>query len=1411
MLTMLPTMIMALATGTISFVLFSGNSGGARVVLTAVPMMLMAGMMMGIQRYTYRQALKNHGREVERINANYKAHLLEVEEQLLQHATEQRRILREESPLMNELIRRVTTRAKTLWERQPFDNDFLAVRIGTGALPICVKIRAPEWDGEDKRVEAALALVEKYRFVDQLPLTTNLKHLGTVGIRGQRPSEALYLTFAMVANIVTHHSPDEMNLYLFSRRPDAQDVWGWLRWLPHTNALDGGRAGQARLSFIPETDESILIELSQMLRHRADKKDRRAMEADVVYGRPEPHVVIVFDHVSHLQGHAVMNMLLAHDPARDATLLRASAIFVETPIPPQINAMIQVNGGQVEYRETWAPDANPVHHLGQTELATPKQMEQLARSMAPLCTEESYAGGGGLPGSVRLVELLGANQPTEINLDHLYGPTYDPRKVLSFPVGLNVDLKPLMVHLRETGLAGYGSHAMLAGMTGTGKSVLLQAMVLSMALTNPPAYLNFVLADFKGGASELAKIKELPHVVGFVTDLNQAMVERFRLSLESEVFRRKTLFESAKENWGQPVANIRTYNKLRPEAPLPHLVILLDEFAHGLNINPNFRQTMDMIAAQGRALGMHLVLSTQRAADFDNKIRPNIDIRMSLRVASKEDSKTMFNRDEAYTSLTRPGQAYVQVGDNELFEMFQAARADLPYSPTGTISVDQLDEFAIYRVALDGRRQLLYKNEAKKRHDAGDGVTISEAEVLVTHIREYCAGHYPPARIICLPPLPGASEIPLIRLLQGHSAVYRAWQGTGWAGEEQPQQRLTVPLGMLDLPAQQDQQLFVLDLNDADGNFMVVGPAGSGKSLFLRSLVLGLAATHSPDDLHFYILSGGPALAAFEELPHCGALIRSTEAERVNRLLSFLRREINHRRRLMRESRVDNMAALRKAQPELPLPALVVIFEDFAGFKAGFEEAMGEVQGLSADGLTADIHVVLATVALNHVHPRIQTNFQNRLALGLKSPIEYQEVLNKRREVLDDIKGRGYINIKPQEVLECQIAAPLLELDSARPENVHLREIVQAMNQAWKGNRPAPVEKLKKHIPLAELWQRFPLAVLRPHELSTAPLAQDYDELGPVVIDLGQLETFSLVLGPAGSGKTDFLITLCLATAANLPPERIGIAIFALKQPGNDLRLLRGLPHVQYAGNRPQAQQVLKELVATLQEKAQERRLMEDEWAGGTRDLARAKHTLILIDDFQQFVRASDEFPRLLDQCAEYGRDLGINLVFADAANTLGLMRQQQQFYGFQSLQSALRFGAGVTFALDQATQQLLNIQLPGHLLRAYEVDIGRGRAFFAYQRKFLAQIATWRSPHGEEAEDKIALEKLVARIADKYTVPPGITTQIEATPQPEALAQDAIATQMEATPQTEIMTQIETAPQLDDGLSGEQDTVIAQ
>jgi S-DNA-T family DNA segregation ATPase FtsK/SpoIIIE len=812
----------------------------------------------------------------------------------------------------------------------------------------------------------------------------------------------------------------------------------------------------------------------------------------------DPHYIIIFDQCPHLLRHKVTSLLLAHNPGnREGNLLRASAIFIDER-PPNVNALIDVNGEQLEYWETWAANATENQIKGNAELTSRDRIEHLARSLAPLRTEAgNKAQGGDFPSNVRLVELLGATQTPEIDLSKKYREKYDPLQVMEFPIGINSEGKPQNIILRDDARQGYGSHAMLAGATGKGKSITLQSIVLSLAVNNSPAHLNFVLADFKGGASELARLRDLPHVVGFITDLDEPNVERFRLALEGEVRRRKRILAETPQTLGRQIPDMYEYNREMADLPVPHLVVVIDEFAKALQINPAFKVTLDKdIAAQGRALGIHLILSTQKADDFAG-IRPNIEVRMSMQVQSAEDSRAIFNRDDAARKLTRAGQAFIQVGDNRIFEMVQVARTDIPYAPDGADSLELVNDFTIRQIFPNGRYKLLYQKKTKGESESQQvKIVQSEAEVLVAHIKQYCQEHYDNPRMICLPPLPDATGLPLFSLLNKHP-VYSRWQmGIGWdQSNMSPAHRLSIPLGMIDNPAEQEQKPFFLDLTDGDGNFVVVGPAGSGKALFLRSLVLGLALTHPPSELIFYFLSQGPTLSIFEDLPHCQAFIQPAETERIMRFFSLLEYEIERRTELMRASRVDSLTSVRLSQPEDLMPTIVIIFDNFGGFSSMHYNRLKDVENLAAVARQVDIHLVLSVGALNSIHWKIQQNISNRLGLGKVNTLE---IFRRQAKVLPAKPGRGYI-VEDNNILECQIASPtpLPQLDTGNATTItDMSDIISAVNSSWEwpnDQHPLPpILKLPQYIELSSLWESGQVSS-EWYDKPTAPIGMDYN------------------------------------------------------------------------------------------------------------------------------------------------------------------------------------------------------------------------------------------------------------------------------------------------------------------------------
>ncbi|BDV30170.1 FtsK/SpoIIIE domain-containing protein [Microbacterium terricola] len=181
-----------------------------------------------------------------------------------------------------------------------------------------------------------------------------------------------------------------------------------------------------------------------------------------------------------------------------------------------------------------------------------------------------------------------------------------------------------------------GPHAVVAGVTGAGKSELLVTWVLALAATHSTDEVAFLLADFKGGTA-FDPLAGLPHVAGVITDLDGTGALRAIQSLRAEIRRREAALAAAGAR-----------DVLDPAAGLGRLVVVVDEFAALLGERPELHALFADVAARGRALGIHLILGTQRITGVvRDGLLANCPLRISLRVTDATDSRAVIGGDEA--------------------------------------------------------------------------------------------------------------------------------------------------------------------------------------------------------------------------------------------------------------------------------------------------------------------------------------------------------------------------------------------------------------------------------------------------------------------------------------------------------------------------------------------------------------------------------------------------------------------------------------------------------------------------------------------------------------------------------------------------------------------------------------------
>ncbi|KRD44615.1 hypothetical protein ASE38_11025 [Cellulomonas sp. Root930] len=300
----------------------------------------------------------------------------------------------------------------------------------------------------------------------------------------------------------------------------------------------------------------------------------------------------------------------------------------------------------------------PVRDVPRHTLTAPRALEQARLAAAVRAASGPDEPGTGLPARASLATLDGIPAA-----DRVAATWAVPRGGLVAALGIGTGGRTVAVDL-----VADGPHTLVAGTTGSGKSELLTTLVLALALTHPPDRLAILLVDFKGGTG-LGPVAGLPHVLEHVTDLDAAHARRILAGLRAELRRRESVLAAA---------GVRDLVDLDPTAPgtPPRLLVVVDELRALTEDVPDAAAALTRIAAQGRALGVHLVLATQRPAGaVGADLRANVALRIALRVTDQADSTDVLDApDAARIDPAAPGRAWVRRGTRSL-EPVQVARA----------------------------------------------------------------------------------------------------------------------------------------------------------------------------------------------------------------------------------------------------------------------------------------------------------------------------------------------------------------------------------------------------------------------------------------------------------------------------------------------------------------------------------------------------------------------------------------------------------------------------------------------------------------------------------------------------------------------------------------------------------------
>ncbi|MFF7702869.1 type VII secretion protein EccCa [Streptomyces lydicus] len=1133
----------------------------------------------------------------------YLAYLEDLREELAAEERARREraeVLNPQPPALYDIVRD----PGRLWERRRIDGDFLRVRVGTGEMPVRDLQIAQQGSSvltppDRFMLNEASALMARFRTGTELPLTVPLDRVGNVSVIGPR-EDCLRVARALLVQAAALHAPDDVAMALAVPGDQLAD-WEWAKWLPHlldAEQLDGPVAARRSAPSAPQLARQLGPELRRRASYAAEV--RRGLSGNDALSMTSRLLVVADGH-----GEDAVDL-----PRPDEAVgLREMGVTVvhlleqRVQEPGQVSVRITVDGDQIVIEDLRGQE--PVSAHGTVDEVAVPFAEGLARMLAPLRLSAESLTDAPLTGPVDFAELLGVDDVAQLDLSHLWAPRGE-RAFLRVPIGINDSHEPVLLDLKESSELGMGPHGLCVGATGSGKSELLRTIVLALVATHPPEDLALVLVDYKGGAT-FAPFADLPHVAGVITNLeNQAgLVERVHASLAGEVKRRQQVLKDAGN-----VADIGDYATLRASRrpdleALPHLFVVIDEFGELITAKPDFIDLFLSIGRIGRSIGVHLLLSSQRIEGGHLKgLDTYLSYRLGLRTFSADESRTVLDTADAFHLPPLPGFGYLKV-DTSHYDRFKASYVSGAYRGPVQRSEDEdagplAFLYETFNTTVDADDPSAQEPQVRRRE-----MGPTELGVMVEQLA-HAAG---PVRRIWLSPLPDAICLDTVagRLDVGP----RGMQLTKRRGP------LEVPLGLLDDPTRQWQGPWYLDLTMAGGHAAVIGGPQSGKTTLLRTLVLSLALTHTPQEVGIYGLDlVGGGLAALSGLPHVGGIASRADRERAARTVDEVRNMLAAREDLFREHGIDSLSQLRDLHaagrlPELASAEIVLVIDGFGALRDDFEELDDDVADILKRGGGYGIHVVAGMLRWNDVRIAVQSNFGTRVELRLNDPSESSIDHKLAATLSPDEPGRVLTDRK----LFVQVALPRTDsrADTADLGAV-LERTVRTIRATWSGEVAQPVRMLP-HLVEPQL---LPGPVAEPQRV---PIGLDQTALNPVVLDLFQHDQHLLIMGDSECGKTNLLKTIASGLIERYSVDEL---VFAVMDPR---RSLRGAIPEEFNGGYAYNVKMCAGLatgIATVLDKrlpddaAGPRDLEPGSWGGGPR-------IVVLVDDYDVLTTAGQE------------------------------------------------------------------------------------------------------------------------------------------------------------------------------------------
>lgn len=958
-----------------------------------------------IQRWQKKKKIRYEKRRQKR----YREYLGKKNDAINKLKDKQRQILYKNYVSVEECAQIISEKKSRLWERKIEDFDFLNIRWGIGDVPLKVDLQFPEEQfsmEDDDLVDILHQIAEDAKMIKLAPIVTSLveKDVSSLIIRDEKIFEKIMQS--IIIQLIAFHSYEDLKIVFFVKK-ENEKYWEYVKMLPHV----WNQTKEIRF-FADNQDDmaSISNYLEQIL------KSRQENDGDNVdYKSFKPYYLIITDDYKRIENLRGINEILKCKKNFGFSLLCITNDLTQLPNECKTFISIEEDKGIIfdsEFSE---------NNEREMEINTSYTIffERLIQTIANIPIRNSDSGVLSLPSSYTFLEMYDVGLIEQLNILEKWKKN-DPIISLKAPIGIDPSGMQIVLDVHEK---AHGPHGLIAGSTGSGKSEFIITYILSMAVNYHPNDVAFLLIDYKGGGVAGAFKKndiKLPHLVGTITNIDTNGLQRSLASIQSELKRRQVIFNEARNEIDEGTMDIYKYQKLYHngivKTPIPHLLIICDEFAELKQQQEEFMDELISVSRIGRSLGVHLILATQKPAGIVNdQIRSNSRFAICLKVQDREDSYDVIKKpDAAY--LRGNGQFYMQVGNDDYFILGQAAWAGAPYFPSNVTKkkVDNSIEF----VSNIGTPIKDVDSMSHKTIVENKGEQLTN---IVKYIAELARRENIKTESLWLEDIPENIYVDSLK-----KKYHLKNQSEG----------INAIIGEYDDPYSQKQGIVDLNLS-RDGNTIIYGNAESGKETLLSTIIFDLITSYSSSDLWLYILDfGSEALKVFKNSPHVGDVVFANESEKISRFFEMIQEEIKKRRAILSNYSGNYNLYIKTSKEKMP--RLVVILNDYEVFAESYENDYDDLLlTITREGVKCGIIFIVTASAYNSLKYRLTQNFRRKIALQLNNDDDYYNIYDKVGKMRPShIFGRGLVSLQNDQIYEFQTAKICEAIDyNARIEN----------------------------------------------------------------------------------------------------------------------------------------------------------------------------------------------------------------------------------------------------------------------------------------------------------------------------------------------------------------------------------------